>query len=287
MRLGQLSRKLQIESKEIIKLLEAKGHTIEQSPNTKLDDALLEIVNAAFAPKEEVETENNEVVENTFEAEVNQPEIEEKESEAEPEVAVEAIEETEEDVVEEKDIVEEQVAITLDEAEKSEEVNSESEDSELDPENEYSFIEDNGVIRAPKVTLEGIKVVGKIDLPEKKKPEPEVEEEQAAESEAEQIEEGPKVHPNKKTRIAGVKPKTVDEKTVKVKRKQEEKPKKKVLTKEELRAKKKAQRQKKAKQKEKMLKKHGVPVAEQKKKDKTPPPAPKRSFWQKLFGLGK
>ena len=36
-----------------------------------------------------------------------------------------------------------------------------------------------------------------------------------------------------------------------------------------------------------MLKKHGVPVAEQKKKDKTPPPAPKRSFWQKLFGLGK
>ncbi|MDB4834962.1 translation initiation factor IF-2 N-terminal domain-containing protein [Cyclobacteriaceae bacterium] len=272
MRLGQLARKLKKDPNDILKYLESKGLEVDNSPNFKIDETIAQ----ELIDQSEAEVVQEDPVPAVVEVETSETE-EVPVIENDPIEEIAAVPEVEkEEVVEEA--VEEVIESELVEKELTEETQEEDEEG-LDPENEYAFVEDKkGVIRAPKVTLEGIKVVGKIDLPESKKveEEPEVEKEvEEASGEVPAKEKGPKVHPNKQSRVVGSKPKFV-----KAPKKEEVEIKK--PTKEELKAKRKAEKKKKAKLNQNKPK----PQAKKKKKKKTPPP-PKRSFWQKLFGLGK
>ncbi len=309
MRLGQLSRKLQIESKQIVKLLESKGFDIDQSPNTKLDDEMLKLVDQEFlVEKDPLDVQEEVVVDDINVEEVVVDEIKQVETSKEVEVNTETESSSDsEEISAPADLVEDESVIEVDELKEG--VSSEdegqsvlpegqvdvealgAESDELDPDNEYSFVEDNGVIRAPKVTLEGIKVLGKIDLPEVEKKNLSTTKNEDSDNSQDNegtlptdSDEGPKVHPNKKGRLDGVKPKVLSKKEVEKISVKKGSEKKKALSKEELKAQKKKQRQKRAKQKAKTIKKQGLPEAEQKKK-KSPEPAPKRTFWQKLFGL--
>ena len=309
MRLGQLSRKLQIESKQIVKLLESKGFDIDQSPNTKLDDEMLNLVDQEFlVEKDPLDVPEEVVVDDINVEEVVVDEIKQVETSKEVEVNTETESSSDsEEISAPADLVEDESAIEVDELKEGGASEDEgqsvlpegqvddealgAESDELDPDNEYSFVEDNGVIRAPKVTLEGIKVLGKIDLPEVEKKNLSTTKNEDSDNSQDNegtlstdSDEGPKVHPNKKGRLDGVKPKVLSKKEVEKISVEKGSEKKKALSKEELKAQKKKQRQKRAKQKAKTIKKQGLPEAEQ-KKNKSPEPAPKRSFWKKLFGL--
>lgn len=124
MRLGQLARKLDLKTDEIVSFLASRGITVEPGNNAKLLDEHAQLVTGYFAPGTTLSSE--EMQEKAAEPAASQPEAENIES-----------------VVEE----EPQQALT---------------ENEL-PE----------VIRAPKVELAGLKVLGKIELPEKKKKDPE------------------------------------------------------------------------------------------------------------------
>jgi hypothetical protein len=167
MRLGQLARKLDIKTNDIISFLQ-KEHsiTIDDSLNTKIEKDVLDLVNDKFEKPAEIE----EVL--------DIPEIE-------PEIREEIVEskitleETHEPNIE---VVQEIVEKTEPESEIIKEVETPEEVTELptdvDPneteEELYAIDEDgekvvinmvDGVIKAPKKELEGFKVIGKIQLP--------------------------------------------------------------------------------------------------------------------------
>ncbi len=296
MRLGQLARQLHIEPKKIVIFLEKQGVTIEDSPNFKMDDDILELVTKQFEKPVEVEPIKEEIPEPVKEPiEVVEPTIEKEEIQ---EVQKEEIKETEkvEEVEEVEEIKEVEVKEPKEEplpvesiekaVEKPEEVTEEltkqtPEDEKTEEDNEPLFLEIDGVIRAPKVILDGIKVVGKIDLPEPKTKEEVVTETEAKEeptstpSEVVVETNEPKIHPNKQARLATKKPKQVIKK--KGKKKKVHVP----LTKEEAKAERKANKVqgKKAPRKKPQTKKKG--------KKKKVVPVKKRGFWARLFGFGK
>lgn len=140
MRLGQLARKLNLRTDEIVALLALKGITIESGNNTKLQDEHAQLVTQHFSPGTTLSEE----------------EMSEK-----PEQRTETAR---------SEMKEEQAEV------KTEAVSSELTEEVPVPE----------VIRAPKVELTGLRVLGKIDLPEKKKKETENTENTSAESEGQQ-----------------------------------------------------------------------------------------------------
>jgi stage VI sporulation protein D len=136
MRLGQLSRKLELPSSKIIAFIEKEFEvTINEHPNTKIDDSFLEKIEAKFKvetpePAEEIIEQE---IQNPIETEVdNAPVIEEKEP-------IE-IEKEEED--------NETIPVISEEKEEEEEIE---------------------LIKAPKQELKQLKVLRTIDLPQKKK----------------------------------------------------------------------------------------------------------------------
>ncbi len=129
MRLGQLARKLAIRPSEIVVFLSSKGIGIEENSNTRLDDNLVGLVIQHFDPQGKT------VI-----------------IEAEP-VAPQPSSELPEEIKEEKielPFAEEPVVTSFEE-------------------NEPTPAEKTEVIKAQRVELSGLKVVGKIDLPEPKK----------------------------------------------------------------------------------------------------------------------
>lgn len=130
MRLGQLSRQLEISSDQIVKLISENFREVNNHPNIKISDEELQFLNDRFAPKEEVVEVSQEAPQAVI--------IEEPES---------LIEEIEEAPVPE--FVEElrPQVISLED-----EFNAQTESLET--------------YKAEKPHLEGLKVVGKIDLPE-------------------------------------------------------------------------------------------------------------------------
>lgn len=132
MRLGQLSRQLEVSSDQIVKLLSAEFREVNNHPNIKLTEDELEFVMNHFKPVVEEVTTASEAEDDVL-ADVA-PEIESAPEET-PESAPEFVEELRPQV------------ITLEE-----EFNSQKEDLE-------SF-------KAEKPNLEGLKVVGKIELPD-------------------------------------------------------------------------------------------------------------------------
>lgn len=144
MRLAQLARKLALRPADITDFLSSRGITISEGSNARMDDEHVRLVIDHFDPSLLDSVLSSDVVESP---ETAAPEVEPVSSVTpEPDIEVIQVEETPEPAM-----------IIMEEADA---------DTSL-PE----------VIKAPKVALPGLKVVGKIDLPEpKKKEEPAPEE---------------------------------------------------------------------------------------------------------------
>ncbi len=180
MRLRQLARKLEVKPEVIIGLLSESGHELANEANGKLTAEQVVIVNEHFADTDELNQPQEPVAESPIETEPEK--IIEPQATSEPEIdepqtifGSEEVTELEVPMGPPADVTH-QVSEALIEEEKPIETITPTgrlfkaiEDEEDDPNIE--------VIKAPKIELEGLKVIGKIDLPEPKpKPEKVVEE---------------------------------------------------------------------------------------------------------------
>lgn len=129
MRLGQLSRQLEISSEQIVKLISENFREVNNHPNIKISEEELEFLNDRFAPKEEIQEVPQEIEAAVIE------EAKEPLKEVETSEVPEFIEELRPQVISLED-----------------EFHAQTEDLES--------------YKAEKPHLEGLKVVGKIDLPE-------------------------------------------------------------------------------------------------------------------------
>lgn len=154
MRLRQLSRKLDIDTEKVIHYLKAINLPCEDDSNAKLSDEQVDVLIKKFGPINEVTQEEIETVLEPI-AEIQEVVVEE-----------EIIPIVENEVVEETENIEVQLS----------EVISILQKNQAEPTTEPE------VIRAPKVELTGLKVVGKIELRVPKKKE-ETEEEAATTTE--------------------------------------------------------------------------------------------------------
>lgn len=159
MRLGQLSRKLKVKPQEIIDFINAKfDKELVVHPNVKIDDAFIDDIHAEFPTVINVEKEEIIIESENKELEIEPLEKEEEEELPEKEQTPSFVEADTEKLTQE---ISKEIILDL---------HSENED-ENDQENDLLSEEDlniiDGIIKAPKLEVEGIKVVGKIDLPEK------------------------------------------------------------------------------------------------------------------------
>lgn len=153
MRLGQLSRKIGVQPSRISTFLEEKNYTLEAGSNSKLTEEQGELIKAHFdyVEEETVPAVNNTELNKEIVPIVDVLQKEEATKKAEP---LEDGEETSESDT--REIIEKELVA---------EINNEKNVEEL----EYATeTDEDKVIRAPKLKLEGLKVVGKIDLPEPK-----------------------------------------------------------------------------------------------------------------------
>lgn len=205
MRLGQLSRQLNLDTKDIVNFLAENNIEIKDHPNVKLDETAEQMVMEKFSdPKSE---EPAELIEPS-EIQIIESESSEPESDILPEPQSEELED---------DPVAEPIATTSDvepaEPSSEEAIASETPDSE----------EEIEVIKAPKIELPGLKVVGKIDLPEPKAPKEDEEPEEPIEKE-EKEESIPKVrlvHHSKRNSRPRLTPEQLEEKRLRNKRAKE------------------------------------------------------------------
>ena len=153
MRLSTLARKINITPKQLIAYLNQKGIEVENGLHSKLEKDITDMVMEHFLPEDQVKVpEPAEKIEETTEIEL--PEDESKLDDEK--IVLEEITSPQENVAE---------VASASEVENEQKVGT-VEDLESE---DFEKIE---LIKAKKVKLEGIKVVGKIDLPEKPKKEP-------------------------------------------------------------------------------------------------------------------
>lgn len=197
MRLGQLSRKLQVKTADIIEVLETKFDvTLNNHPNSKVPEELLAELEEIFKKEEVAETPTPTIELPIDEVESEPVDITDN-SDTEPE------ENPQEEEIEEKQ--EEPIAETV------EAIVPEESSTSLEDEAELNIVD--GIIKAPKVEVAGIKIIGKIDLPEKKV---DTEENVKAEENSETEQENPITDENgelSNTDNPSTNPPTEDEKT--------------------------------------------------------------------------
>ncbi len=183
MRIGQLARKLDLPIQEIITCLEATGENLKGlHANTSLteeqEDMLLREFDPNYSDNPEVEemeplVETAIKVEEEVKEDIEEPlvsDIEPKEANDQETVKNTPVEEKNEEVAEEEPAV-------VNEATTEEKVIATDQLIEmLESEEIPAELDEITLIKAPKKELEGLKVVGKIDLPEPK-PKPEDKEE--------------------------------------------------------------------------------------------------------------
>jgi len=150
MRLGQLARKLALPPSEITAYLAAQQVPVSEGVNTRLDDNHITVVLQRFAPGTSLQALSAEPVE-TYPPAPIEEEIAEKKIEFttdEPAAELPTPEPIEEPIIKQEIIA----------------------DTESSP-GEVTQTTDDKIetIKAQKVALSGLKVLGKIDLPEKKK----------------------------------------------------------------------------------------------------------------------
>ena len=147
MRLRQLARKLQVQPKQLIAVLSKNGHEIENDPNFKLTEAQEALILKTIPLPED------ENIELAKEAVIEAVEV--------PKEVVEEVETPTEEIVTPKPKVEapkEKKPAKTKEVPKVYSLEKEEQEKHKDVE----------LIKAPKLKLEGLKVLGKIDLPEPK-----------------------------------------------------------------------------------------------------------------------
>lgn len=144
MRLGQLSRKLELPTAKIIAFIEKEFEvTISDHPNTKIEDSFLDKIEAKFI-KDEPKPVEKVASPKEIKSEVVKPE---------PILEVEETKKIEPEVIEELTTSDHSIHDLIGKAQKIED----EEDKEIE------------LIKAPKPELKQIKVLRKIDLPQKKK----------------------------------------------------------------------------------------------------------------------
>lgn len=148
MRLGQLARKLSLRPSQLVDFLASNNIQTEEGSNTRLADEHTQLIVQHFAPEslEEIMKPAGEVSQPTAALPIRE----------EPELIIEP------ELTKSEQKIEESIVVSED---KPAEDQSESE-----------------VIRVQKIELSGLKVLGKIDLPEPKKKEPKPEEEISGEA---------------------------------------------------------------------------------------------------------
>lgn len=248
MRLGQLARKYDISAQDIIAYTKSKGFEINPHPNSKLDEEIEALVVEHFDVLPIVE-DITEQLEETEIADVPHPEPDEEEADSISEIApsaedtpmenLEELVEPDEDLAPQSETQEERVD-DVPETEIQPDIKIATVGEILEDESE-ELASAVSLIKAPKVELEGLKVVGKIDLPEPKPKEDKPVEELGADSERRK---GKGKYGNRKA----LTPEQREERRVRAKKKREEKEKW-----EEHKKKLRAERKKKA-QKEKFYK---------------------------------
>ena len=147
MRLAQIARKLKVKTSEVVAFVDQKFEDqIVHAPNTKIPDDYVSDIVGHFTVETEVKSE---VKNSTEPAPIKETKEEIQEN---LEVKIESQLPEEEDKIDAVNILD-----------KKSEANHGLEEQESEEPNEL-IIED-GVIKAPKAEVKGIKVVGKIDLP--------------------------------------------------------------------------------------------------------------------------
>lgn len=175
MRLAQAARKLSITTEDIVDFLEIRGIVIEKDSNTKLDEKAVEVLFKYFEVEEENDEEELKDKEPETIEEVEHQTLQEKQEENLSESEESKGEEAKEEVhVEPEEEVEQREIGEPVAAEKSTEKSFKTVDQLLEEED----AEGDFVIKAPKVELKGLNVVGKIDLPEVKPKQQKVEDEE-------------------------------------------------------------------------------------------------------------
>lgn len=190
MRLGQIARKLNVKPLEVKAFIEKKFEIeLGDDLNLKLEDEYVDAINEQFKVIEvvsEAEEKPKKKVEEVIVAEEKEETTDDQEPKSELKEIVEeniVIEDSEKEISDSDTVAaeQEQSTSTLEEVTSTENKEEEEEtdvvddmatepiELEVDPNAE--------LIKAPKVTLEGLKVVGKIDLPEDKKEEEIIDEE--------------------------------------------------------------------------------------------------------------
>lgn len=182
MRIQQLAKALNITVSEIEEFLQEKVDAGYDSPNKKLEEDVVQIVLDRFGPlpEKKVKREEDETPvkrEKVIEVEKTEKIIEEASSEETPQENKEetGVAETPNEVPEEKEKIVEEEKSTSPEPKATEIIDT----------GETTLHIEDGVIKAPKVDLPGIKVTGKIDLPE---PKPKATEEESTENDEEKTE---------------------------------------------------------------------------------------------------
>src|SRR5690554_1318158 len=134
MRLAQIARKLKVKTSEVVAFVDQKfEEQIVHAPNTKIPDAYVNDIIEHFTSVEEVKSEIK----------------------TSPEPAI--IEDPKDEIVDKEEIHE-----TIEETDANEQLEVESID---ESEETHELNIEDGVIKAPKAEVKGVKVIGKIELP--------------------------------------------------------------------------------------------------------------------------
>lgn len=319
MRLGQLTRQLNIDATQVVNFLKIDGIDIENHPNTKLGDEDVKKLFDKFKVEEteKIIAEVTDVIdpiivdssESIIEEVIEQVSLTETDSEAVDEITIEDT--TEIEVPSKSETTDESLktelssSIILDEEVEiitlpKEEVDKLIEAGEIvsDIEAEAATLSESETIKAKFTTLEGLNVKGKIDLPHDARRE---RKEAARKVEAEVLKEKSNagktingVHPNKRAKEEGekIKEDLLKAEEEAIKRLERKKLK---AEKEAAKLKKNSEKKKKGKKKSKKplekvlspeeLKKKAAREKRQKAKDKANAPAAPRNFWQKIWDV--
>lgn len=169
MRLTTLARKIEQTPSQLISYLEENGIEIKNGLHSKLDDETVKLIKSKFLTEiPDEEPTIPEIIEKVEEPiDINPKEIITENKDANTTVKIDdAVSDDNEEKSEEEQIVDEIEDVVLEVQEPKSEVENQKNTGTIEDLERENFDEIE-LIKVKKVKLEGIKVVGKIDLPEK------------------------------------------------------------------------------------------------------------------------
>ncbi|MFT6939978.1 MAG: hypothetical protein ACJASN_001468 [Cyclobacteriaceae bacterium] len=161
MRLGQLARVVELKPTELINFLQKQGISVYTHANSKLEEEHEALVKEHFDIEDKVEAPAEPIIETIFST------TEEVVTEAPPTDLMEAVEDidTDDEIIlseEDETVLEDEATLSV----LNDEDSKVTKDLQIVPEEGQEEIEEEiEIIKAPKIALPGLKVIGKIDLP--------------------------------------------------------------------------------------------------------------------------